>query len=60
MDLKARIDVNCERKDGQTDERKTGRLCHTLRKQEPNHSGEKVLIDLLSAVSGAILDSRLG
>lgn len=37
MDLKARVDVNCERKDGktdgQTDGQKTGCLCHTLLKQ---------------------------
>ena len=33
MDLKARIDLNCERKDGRTDRRKTGRLCRTLLKQ---------------------------
>ena len=37
MDLKARVDVNCEWKDGRTDERtdgrKTGHLCRTLLKQ---------------------------
>ena len=41
MDLKGRVDVNCERKDGRTDGltdgrpdgRKTGCLCRTLLKQ---------------------------
>ena len=32
-DLNARVDVNCGRKDGQTDGRETGRLYHTLLKQ---------------------------
>ena len=33
MDLNARVDVNCGRKDGRTDGRKTGRLYRTLLKQ---------------------------
>ena len=33
MDLNARVDVNCGRKDGQTDGRKTGRPYRTLLKQ---------------------------
>ena len=33
MDLKARVDVNCERKDGRPNGQKTGRLCRTLLKQ---------------------------
>ena len=33
MYLNARVDVNCERKDGRTDGRKTGRLYRTLLKQ---------------------------
>ena len=33
MDLEARVDLNCERKDGRPDGRKTGRLCRTLLKQ---------------------------
>ena len=33
MDLNVRVDVNCGRKDGRTDRRKTGRLYCTLLKQ---------------------------
>ena len=33
MDLKARVNVNCERKDGHMDGPKTGCLCRTLLKQ---------------------------
>ena len=33
MDLNARVDINCRRKDGGSDGWKTGHLYHTLLKQ---------------------------
>ena len=60
MDLKARVDVNCERKDGktdgQTDGRKTGCLCHTLLKQVRQ---KPVLTHIVISLMGLSLNNHM-
>ena len=57
MDLNARIDVNCGRKDGRTDGRKTGCLYRTLLKQVRQKRGSRFARHL---VPDMFVSSRTG
>ena len=58
MDLNARVDVSCGRKDGRIDGRKTGRLYRTLLKQVRQKRYFNKLIDMMSNLKHESLTQR--